>query len=154
MPDRQPATWDEIVAAARRLGRNAFVASVDPRGRPHLAIVWIVLVDDVFHLVSDRASAKVRHLLERPAVAIHWQVSEEGPTAGEQLLVRGRAVLVSEPDARRALWDSGAWGDLGQYYQGAEDPSMAFLRFEVDEASIVSGFGGGPGRRWSSPSAG
>ena len=142
------ATWSDILDVARKLGRNAFVASVDEQARPHLAIVWLVIVQDVFHFVSDRSAVKARNLAARPAVTAHFQVVEEGPNEGEQLFLRGVASLAEVPARRRELWDSGAWGDLGQWYSGPNDPTLAFIRVDATEASITAGFGASGRRAW------
>lgn len=138
-------TWSEVVAEIGRLGRDAFVASVSPAGRPHLAIVWLVLVDDVVHLVGDRTSVKMRNLAANPAVACHWQVTTDDRS---QLYIRGTATLVEDPAERQRLWDSGAWGDLAQWYQSPADPCLAFVRIDAAYASITADAGSGPRHRW------
>jgi general stress protein 26 len=140
--------WDDVLAAVARLGRNAFVATNGRDRRPHLAIVWVVVVDGVLHVVGDAASVKMRNVAADPAVALHWQVAEEGDTEGLQLFVRGEGRLVAEPAERERLWSSGAWGDLGQWYAGPDDPAMAFLRIDAASASLTSGYGGGERRRF------
>ena len=66
-------SWDDILATAKRLGRNAFVGSIALPAQPHLAIVWVVEVNGDFYFVSDRAAAKVRNLSANSAVAVHWR---------------------------------------------------------------------------------
>ena len=129
--------WSDVLGIAKALGRNAFVGSVGPGAQPHLAIVWVVEANGELHFVSDRVAAKIRNLTANPAVAVHWQVSEEGPNEGLQLFVRGRAEMVERPDARQALWDSGAWGDLGQWYSGPLDPKLSFVRIAANSASLM-----------------
>lgn len=138
-------TWNGVVAEIGRLGRDAFVATVSPEGKPHLAIVWLVLVDDVIHLVGDRTSVKMRNLTAHPDVACHWQVVSDDRS---QLFVRGAATLVEDPAERQRLWDSGAWGDLAQWYQSPADPGLAFVRIDAAYASISEDAGSGPRRRW------
>jgi uncharacterized pyridoxamine 5'-phosphate oxidase family protein len=139
-------TWSEVIEASRRLGRNASLATVDRSGRPHVAIVWVVAVDDRLHLVSDRTAAKARNLSTNPLLAIHFLVSEEH--AGEQLFLRGRADFVEDPGRRLALWDSGAWGDLSTWYGGPLAPELAFVAVDVETASLTANWGNGPSRRW------
>jgi general stress protein 26 len=138
-------TWVEVTAEIERQGRDAFVASVSPRGEPHLAIVWLVLVHGVVHFVSDRSAVKASNLAANPAVAAHWQVVDEGRN---QLFLRGTAALVEDPVERQRLWDSGAWGDLGQWYGGAADPRLAFISIDAIWASVTEAAGSGPRRRW------
>ncbi len=138
-------TWDDVLAEIERQGRDAFVASVTPAGRPHLAIVWLVVVDGVVHFVGDRTSVKVRNLAAAPAVACHWQVLGDDR---RQLLLHGEASLVEDPAARQHLWDSGAWGELGQWYGSPADPTLAFVRIEATRASVVEAAGSGPRSRW------
>lgn len=148
-------TWAEVLAEIERQGRDAFVASVTPAGRPHLAIVWLVVVDGTVHFVGDRSSVKVRNLVATPAVACHWQVPEDDR---RQLLIQGEASLVEDASERRHLWDSGAWGDLAQWYETPDDPQLAFVRIDATRASIVEQAGAGPRFRWraeaTAPSAG
>lgn len=148
MSEWSEATWADVTGCAAALGRDAFVASTTATGEPHLAIVWLVVVGDVFHFVGDRGSVKVRNLAARPAVAAHWQVPDSGACARCQLYLRGSASLVDEPAERRRLWDSGAWGDLGQWYGGPDDASMAFVRIDTTYASLTEDAGSGPRRRW------
>jgi general stress protein 26 len=138
-------SWDDVVAEIGRQGRDAFVASVTPAGRPHLAIVWLVLVDDVVHLVGDRSSVKMRNLALNPSVACHWQVVND---ARDQLYLRGTAALVEDPAERGRLWSSGAWGDLGEWYDSPSDPNLAFVRIDAAHVSITAAAGSGPRRRW------
>ena len=141
-------TWDEILATVKRLGRNAFVSSVSVASEPHLAVVWVVEVDGELYFVSDRAAAKIRNLRANPATTVHWQVTEEGPNEGLQLLIRARTEQVEDPERRRHLWDSGAWGDLGQWYGGVDDPTLSFVRLAATQASVVEKFGSGARRSW------
>lgn len=138
-------TWGDVLAEIERQGRDAFVASVTPGGRPHLAIVWLVVVDDTVHFVGDRTSVKVRNLAATPAVACHWQVPDDDR---RQLMIQGEASLVEDLAARRHLWSSGAWGDLAQWYESPDDPQLAFVRIDATRASIVEQAGAGPRSRW------
>lgn len=138
-------TWDDVVAEIGRQGRDAFVASVSPAGEPHLAIVWLVLVDGVVHFVGDRTSVKMRNLAANPAVACHWQVVNE---RRDQLFLRGTATLVEDPAERQRLWSSDAWGDLAQWYESPADPGLAFVRIDATLASVAEEAGSGPRRRW------
>ena len=141
-------TWDAVLEMAVRLGRNAFIASLGPQGQPHLAVVWVVAPDGRFHFVSDRSAVKAKNLAADPSVAVHWQVVEDGPNEGLQLFVRGTATLVEAPEERLRLWDSGAWGDLSQWYANAQDPTLAFIRIDAVRASIVESYGSGDRRTW------
>jgi len=143
-------TWADVLAEIDRQGRDAFVASVTPAGRPHLAIVWLVVVDGTVHFVGDRTSVKVRNLAAAPAVACHWQVPDDDR---RQLLIHGQASLVEDATDRRHLWDSGAWGDLAQWYGGPDDPELAFVRIDATRASIVEQAGAGPRSRWRAATA-
>lgn len=140
-------TWDEVTLVARRLGREAFVASVDAHGHPHLALVWVVPNDGRLYLVSDRSAHKARNLAANPHIAVHWLVGR-GDGEGDQLLIFGNARFEEDAAARQALWDSGGWDDLGRWYSGPQAPELAFIEIVAHSASLTPDWGAGTARRW------
>jgi len=142
--------WDDVVTAARRLGREAFVGSVDGHGRPHLALVWVVAHANGLYFVSDRTASKARNLAGKPDVAVHWLVGG-GDGEGEQLFVRGEARFEEDAERREALWDSALWDDLSRWYAGPQAPELAFIEVVARTASLTPDWGAGTSRRWHAP---
>jgi general stress protein 26 len=140
-------TWDDVVAAARRIGREAFVASVDEHHRPHLALVWVVTAGGSLYFVSDRTAPKARNLATNPEVAVHWPVGGDDGE-GDQLFVRGRARFEEDAERRSALWDSALWDDLSRWYPGPQAPELAFVEIVPRSASLTPDWGAGTARRW------
>lgn len=82
-------------AEARLAGaHNYWLATVGAQGRPHLTVVWAVLLDGRLLLSTGRHSAKAGNLDRDPRCSIAPQCAHDG----EAVLVEGRAqrVPVSE----------------------------------------------------------
>jgi nitroimidazol reductase NimA-like FMN-containing flavoprotein (pyridoxamine 5'-phosphate oxidase superfamily) len=64
--------WDEVM---ERLSaeRNFWLATVDPRHRPHAMPVWGVFVDDDLFLETSGVTLKARNVAANPAVAVHLE---------------------------------------------------------------------------------
>ncbi len=69
--------------------RNIWLATVRPDGRPHLAPVWFVHVDDRIWIGTGRGSVRVRNLRSNPAAS----ASLEG---GDAPLVAEGTVTIHE----------------------------------------------------------
>ncbi|MTV27522.1 pyridoxamine 5'-phosphate oxidase family protein [Nitriliruptoraceae bacterium ZYF776] len=84
--------WDEAVAELRR-GGTFWLATAHPDGRPHLAPVLAVWVDEVLHVATDPASRKGRNLAADTRAALSCN--------GEHLdlVVEGTARPVADRDA-------------------------------------------------------
>ena len=63
----------------RRLARsrNYWLATVRTDGRPHVAPVWGVWLDRVFHFATARTTAKGRSLVANPRASLHLDDSED-----------------------------------------------------------------------------
>jgi PPOX class probable F420-dependent enzyme len=83
-----PWTW-----AARRLeeARRYWVATRRPDGAPHLAAVWGVWLDDLFHFSTGGRSRKARNLAADPRCAVTPE------QAGESVVVEGVAERITDP---------------------------------------------------------
>jgi nitroimidazol reductase NimA-like FMN-containing flavoprotein (pyridoxamine 5'-phosphate oxidase superfamily) len=75
-------------------GRNYWVATTRPDGRPHAMPVWGVWLDDVFYFSTGAASRKARNLAAQPACVVGVEV---GP---DSLIVEGTAALVTDAAVR------------------------------------------------------
>jgi PPOX class probable F420-dependent enzyme len=82
-------TWDE---ARERLvaSRNYWVSTTRPDGRPHVAPVWGLWMDDAFFFSTDASSVKGRNLGARPEVVVHLESGDD------VVIVEGKAERVSD----------------------------------------------------------
>src|SRR4051812_22385567 len=68
--------WED---ARERLAasRNYWVCTTRPDGRPHVAPVWGLWMDDAFYFSTDSASVKGRNLAARPDVVVHLESGDD-----------------------------------------------------------------------------
>src|SRR5437016_4155658 len=66
-----------FVAERMAGSRNYWVASSRPDGRPHVAPVWGLWLDDAFYFSTDPESVKGRNLTAKPEVVIHLESGDE-----------------------------------------------------------------------------
>jgi PPOX class probable F420-dependent enzyme len=102
-PDRASPPPEEALRKIAE-GRNIWIATVRPGGRPHLVPVWFVWVSDCFYIAVDPDSVKARNLQMNPHVAV---ALEDG---SQPVICEGVAtVLPSAPgpaaEAFRAKYD-------------------------------------------------
>jgi PPOX class probable F420-dependent enzyme len=71
--------------------RNVWLGTVRPDGRPHLAPVWFVFVNERFWIGTGATSVKVRNIAANPAVIVSL---EDG---NDPMVAEGRAVTVPRP---------------------------------------------------------
>jgi PPOX class probable F420-dependent enzyme len=79
--------------------RNVWLATVRPDGRPHVAPVWFVYVDDRIWIGTGLDSVRVRNLRANPAASASL---EDGDTP----IVAEGMVLVHEHDRPPAVVDA------------------------------------------------
>jgi PPOX class probable F420-dependent enzyme len=91
--------WDE---ARDRLteSKNYWVCTTRPDGRPHVAPVWGLWMDEAFFFSTDAASVKGRNLTARPDVAVHLESGDD------VVIVEGRAEPVSDPGTLERMMDA------------------------------------------------
>ena len=58
-------------------GRNYWVCTTRPDGRPHAKPVWGIWMDDALLFSTDPASVTGRNLTSNPAVSIHLESGDE-----------------------------------------------------------------------------
>lgn len=116
--------------AAERLAgaRGYWLATTRPDGRPHMAVVWGVWLDDDFLFSTAANSRKARNLAVNPACV----VCPEG--AGEAVTVEGVAVRVIDAAALSAFADAYA-----AKYQEDASTSDPWVVFQV-RPSVVFAF--------------
>ena len=66
---QNPLTASEVIVLAN-LRVLTLAATVRPNGRPHLSPTDLVVVDGVFYLGVDEATARYRNLKQNPAVTV------------------------------------------------------------------------------------
>jgi Pyridoxamine 5'-phosphate oxidase len=143
MPEPIPISWAHD---QRRLAqsRNYWLATVRPDGRPHIAPVWGVWVDGLFHFVTARTTTKGRNLAACPHAALHLDNSED------VLVVEG-AVAPADSPALRERVDAALSAKYvtirsGRPYQSAMNPeaqlwtltpakAMAWWEMAMDQTS-------------------
>jgi hypothetical protein len=69
-------TW-QWVSERMAAARNYWIGTTRPDGRPHVAPVWGVWLDEVFYFGSGAKSVKARNLRANPAVAVHLESGDE-----------------------------------------------------------------------------
>ena len=132
--------WSDVEEAARRIHWGAFLATADRKGTPHLAFVSPGFAGQSIWVVSDRDTRKVRNVGENPAVALHWPVDPDDTNL--QLLVEGRARLVTDEAEKTSLWalEPVPW-QLTDFYDGPGDPNLVFIEILPTRASLAQAFG-------------
>ena len=68
-----------------REARHYWVATVTPRGRPHVTPIWGVFIDDDLYLEVPGVTRKARNLETNPEVQVHLEDGEQ------VVIVRGTA---------------------------------------------------------------
>ena len=74
--------------------RNYWLATARPDGRPHVAPVWGLWLDEAFYFATDPASRKARNLLVNPALVVHLESGDD------VVILEGAAERVADPSLR------------------------------------------------------
>lgn len=125
----------------RALAKRSFamLATVSPRGRPHVAGVSYQLVDTHLYVNTDRSSRKARNVAADPHVAVTIPVRRlpVGPPA--QVHFQATAEVLAIEDVRDLL-DAGALTSLTSLGQ-LDRPDVCFLRITPPSRLHTYGFG-------------
>ncbi len=144
---RRMMNWPQVVAHAKRLGPDCFMATVRPDGQPHLAVVSPGFVEDLLVMATFETSVKTRNLRAGSGVMLHWVVREE--TENDMLLVRGEPRLVDQRRRRRALWEMECVPyDLTDWYRGFDDPVLVWVENAPTYASFHRNAGADGSEVW------
>ncbi len=82
-------SWvDEQMAKSR----NYWICTVRPDGKPHVAPVWGVWVDEALYFGSGRSSRKSRNLTASPNVVVHLESGDD------TVIIEGTVSEVGEAD--------------------------------------------------------
>ena len=93
------------------------VASLDPRGWPHIVAMWFCLIDGRVHMTTFKKSQKAVNLRRDPRVTF---LAESGATYAELrgVMVRGEAALIDDTefcaDVLLRVQRRGYFGDVGE----------------------------------------
>jgi len=100
--------------------RNYWVGTTRPNGRPHVAPVWGVWLDEAFYFSSDPASVKGRNLAANPELVVHLESGDEVVILeGIAEAVTDQAILARFVDAYDAKY---------QYRPDISNPAYGFYR--------------------------
>ena len=80
--------------------RSAWLSTTRPDGRPHVAPVWGLWLEEVFYFSSDRASRKARNLEANPALVVHLESGDD------VVILEGVAERVADMTALTAFADA------------------------------------------------
>jgi hypothetical protein len=97
--------WDwvlELLASAR----NAWLASVRPDGRPHVAPLWVVVVDGAVWFSTPSTTTKGRNLAKDDRIALHVESGDD------VTILEGRAVRRAGEGVAAAYAAKYDWGDV------------------------------------------
>jgi general stress protein 26 len=132
--------WSEVAAHATRLGTDCFMATVDPGGEPHLAVVSPGFTDVGMIVATWQESAKARNLRAGSKVMFHWVVQDG--TGNDMLLVKGEPRLVDDSERIDQIWTIGCLPyDLRDWYDGPDDSRLLFVEVVPTYASLHRNFG-------------
>ncbi len=127
-----PWSW-----AVERLAkaRNYFLATARPDGRPHVAVIWGVWLDDRFYFLTFARSRKAQNLAKNPRCVLCPEHADEA------IIVEGVVERRTDPNAvtrfstaYEAKYNEGTGSISGVY---AVRPSVAFA-FISDHAEYPS----------------
>ncbi|MBI3966464.1 MAG: pyridoxamine 5'-phosphate oxidase family protein [Chloroflexi bacterium] len=79
-----------FVSEQMTTSRNYWIATTRPDGRPHVAPVWGVWVDDAFYFGTGRTSRKARNLAANPALVVHLESGDD------TVILEGTAEVVTD----------------------------------------------------------
>ena len=84
---------EKYLAEPGRIGR---LATVSPKGQPHVVPVWFMWEDGIAWVHSFMSTKKVEHLLKNPRCALVVDVAkaEDGMMG---VLVKGKAEIITSP---------------------------------------------------------
>lgn len=145
-PDAVATEWDET-RQALETAELSWLATVRAGGRPHVAPLVAVWLDDAIHFCTGAAEQKAVNLRGNPHVTLttgcsNWE-------AGLDVVVEGEAVQVTDEDALRRLAEAWTlkWDGRWQYLVGegcfhhpgsGEDQPEPILVFSVTPGKILA----------------
>jgi len=108
--------WDWVRKRLEK-AQNYWVATTRPDGRPHVAPVWGILLDDYVYFSTGARSRKGRNLQANPAVALHLE------SGIECVIIEGTVQAISD----KALYERIAPIYSQKYKPHGYEPTAADL---------------------------
>lgn len=129
-----------VIAAARRLGPIAHLATVSPAGGPHVVPVHCEWLDDRLYCTAGQGDTKVRNLAAQPRVCIHYQVA--AATGWDSLIIWGTGAVLDAVADKRLLWNRFGY-DLDEFSPGGPEgsPDTVFIEIEPRRALLLLRYG-------------
>lgn len=81
-------TWDWVIERLEK-SENYWIASSRPNGKPHVAPVWGILLDDVVYFGTGTSSRKARNINHDSSVVLHLE------SGIETVIIEGQAIQVT-----------------------------------------------------------
>ena len=126
-----PWSWvSERMAASR----NYWICTTRPDGRPHVAPVWGVWLDEALYFGSDRQSRKAKNIAANPTVVIHLESGDE------VVIIEGDAKLENTPDVLARLYEAYAAKYQINLAEAGSDAPIFAVRPRVALAWVESDF--------------
>jgi PPOX class probable F420-dependent enzyme len=119
-----------------RENHNAVVCTMRQNGEPAMSPITVGVDHDGYVIISSRETAfKVKHLRRDPRV---WLCCLTRQFYGEWHLIKGRATIVSLPDAMEGLVEyyrgiSGEHPDWDDYRRAMEQDKRVLIRVAIEE---------------------
>lgn len=135
MTDENDLTWNELRTLCTGLADGAFLGTVQPDGRPHLAWVGIGFDDDRLWTATYASSQKAKNLGHGLDVALHW------PERSDRLIfMRATARLVRQSTEVQELWSREVLPyDQVSFYGSPDNPELLFVELLPTRASVHDG---------------
>jgi len=138
--DRIPTMAQEIAPFLEQFARNddCWYASVRPDGRPHLAPIWFVWVENAVWMMTQGSSVRARNLAASDLACV------SAPDTKSPFILEGKSEQASSvPDAvKQAFLEKYKW-DLG-----TENPEYTFLIRFTPVKAMAWGTEGEGSYRW------
>ncbi len=132
--------WADVI---EQIAGLAHLATVSPRGVPHVSIVSPAIEGETIWIGTTASSSKARNLVAMPKAALVWQTDSE-------VYVYADVDLVDDLDVKRRLWDGGVFAyDPAVFFDAVDNPDYVLLRLHPTSATVMSMTAAGPSqRRW------
>ena len=138
---------DAVKAACARLSMWAHLATVGADNKPDVVPVHPCWEGDTLWIMCGTDSVKAHNVAHNDAVALHWQVTENG----DGVEIWGTASVHDDMDTKRRLWTGVFDYDLNAFAPGGceDSPGTGFMAVKPERAMVMVAYGMGGITRWS-----
>lgn len=113
-------------------GHTIQIASIGPKGYPHLVAMWYVVVDGIIHFTTFGKSQKVQNVKRNPKITAMLE-SGKGYSELKGLVVEGEAELITETPAVARIM-----AIVGEKYNGIPaDTATDEARMKVASKRVI-----------------